>query len=39
MHLHNPAVSKLLRYRLQLERVERWMEESLAEDENLLFEL
>ena len=35
----NPAVSKLLRDRQQLERVERWMEEGVVEDENLLFEL
>lgn len=35
----NPAVAKLLRDRKRLERVNRWIEENPAEDENLLFEL
>jgi tetratricopeptide (TPR) repeat protein len=35
----NPAVAKLLRDRKRLERVDRWMEEDPADDENLLFEL
>lgn len=41
MHLpsDNPAVTRLLRDRKRLERVDRWMDEDPAADENLLFEL
>lgn len=35
----NPAVARLLRDRERLDRVERWMDEGLSEDENLLFDI